>query len=617
MPLDKLGAAVNTPTVAAYIDLSTLPADQRVARLTLLSRPDNLGRIVCRAVVHGVPPTQSLPLGWGSAGDASAEQACAWAFDAAAEGGLPLLTVMAGAMPNSEAVSGLIDGLGVDPLFGWALPRLAGSDGRLRVSTAFRPDGTTAPLRLLASLPSLQIRSERIAPCMLFRAELVANLPFSSTEPVWVSLTDYSIRARRAGFRPVICNRLVVSIDESAGDSWGCEEMQVVTLRQRYAEAVRPSVACPSRAEQLISVAVERPDSLLVDARNLTPLFNGTSAAILGAGDALYRARPDDSVTIWLHSEAEACHAVGVRYPAWTICCNTPTGRYAASLRLSQPWHAADLDALSEMAAVNIYWMLDNIAWDIGYVAAPDLDDTWQRLASEADGLMFISQFSLQRFANRFTCSPQVRIDSCLLSLDPADYALPATPPTLPSSYWLVIGNRYDHKHVPVTVDILSRSFPLQNLVVFGDRDQPRAARVTRFASGEVDSPTIRGCYAHADVVIFPTFYEGFGLPIVEGLAYGRTVVARDSLLVRELAEAYRGPGRLIVYSSDRELLNVLGSIRRGEQPTEVSLNTRPGADVWGWDAVAARMLATVRELVAAAPSPQMLKRTGLSRGLG
>ena len=355
---------------------------------------------------------------------------------------------------------------------------------------------------------------------------------------------------------------------------------------------------------------------MLIDARNLTALFNGTSMAILGAGDALYRARPDDRVTIWLHPEAEACHAIGARYPAWTICCDTPAGEYAAALRLSQPWHPDDLDALSERAAVNVYWMLDSIAWDIGYVAQPDLDATWERLASEADGLLFISRFSRDRFANRFTCGPGVRLDTCLLSLQPADYALPVTRPEAGSPYWLVFGNHYDHKHVPATVDILSRSFPTQHLVVFGDRDQPRASRVTRFTSGQIDTATIRGFFAGADVVIFPTFYEGFGLPIIEGLAYGRTVVTRDSSLVRELAEAYRGPGRLIVYSSERELLDVLSAIRRGEHTAEIPLTSDPGTEVWGWDDVAACMLRTIRTLVAEAPQLQMLKRTGLSRGL-
>ena len=192
------------------------------------------------------------------------------------------------------------------------------------------------------------------------------------------------------------------------------------------------------------------------------------------------------------------------------------------------PGTTSDLDTLGRLAAVNAYWMLDTIAWDVVYCAPPELDAVWQRMAAVADAVFFISDFSRERFENRFTAAPGVactRVRSRWMRRN----IWRRRPPHLGEPYWLVVGNQYDHKHIGATVDLLSRAFPTKPLVVFGDRDQPRTDRVTRFDSGTVDSDKMHACYAHAEAVIFPSFYEGFGLPIVQGLAYDRTVVARAS----------------------------------------------------------------------------------------
>jgi glycosyltransferase involved in cell wall biosynthesis len=240
----------------------------------------------------------------------------------------------------------------------------------------------------------------------------------------------------------------------------------------------------------------------------------------------------------------------------------------------------------------------------------------WERLTRQADAIVFISEFSRRRFANRFSMQPGVTTGVCRLSLSAGDYQGPAAADGPHGPYWLVIGNRYDHKHVAPTVDLLTRAFPARRLVVFGDRDQPRTSLVTRFNSGAVDEDTVQACYAGAEIVVFPSFYEGFGMPIIQGLARGRTVVARESALVSELAELYRGPGRLLTFATERQLIELLTRLERGEAVQEVRLGSAAPAAPWDWTSAATQMLDMVRALVAASPSRQMLARTGLGRGL-
>jgi hypothetical protein len=74
---------------------------------------------------------------------------------------------------------------------------------------------------VLATLPDYYVTTECLSPCFLIRRELVANL--TPTIEGWVDtrglFAEYTVRARRLGFRTVISNRAVVRLDSSAADS--------------------------------------------------------------------------------------------------------------------------------------------------------------------------------------------------------------------------------------------------------------------------------------------------------------------------------------------------------------------------------------------------------------
>jgi glycosyltransferase involved in cell wall biosynthesis len=45
---------------------------------------------------------------------------------------------------------------------------------------------------------------------------------------------------------------------------------------------------------------------------------------------------------------------------------------------------------------------------------------------------------------------------------------------------------------------------------------------------GSVDRRTLAALYARADGLLFPSRYEGFGIPLVEAMRYGTPVIASD-----------------------------------------------------------------------------------------
>jgi glycosyltransferase involved in cell wall biosynthesis len=55
----------------------------------------------------------------------------------------------------------------------------------------------------------------------------------------------------------------------------------------------------------------------------------------------------------------------------------------------------------------------------------------------------------------------------------------------------------------------------------------------------DVDKPTLHALYDGADLISFPSTYEGFGMPIIEGQAVGRPVLTSDFEPMRSIS----GPG--------------------------------------------------------------------------
>ena len=122
------------------------------------------------------------------------------------------------------------------------------------------------------------------------------------------------------------------------------------------------------------------------------------------------------------------------------------------------------------------------------------------------------------------------------------------------ATYILVIGNAFAHKYVSATVDALTRSFPREKIVALGLKEDSRH-NVTAYASGHLTDAQMHNLLHGARVVVFPSHYEGFGIPVVESLAYAKPVLARSIPVIRELREQLAAKENLILYGSTKDLM--------------------------------------------------------------
>jgi hypothetical protein len=217
---------------------------------------------------------------------------------------------------------------------------------------------------------------------------------------------------------------------------------------------------------------------------------------------------------------------------------------------------------------------------------------TWRFVARHADGLLYISRFTRERFNTRFPVTPDVAEAVTHLSLAQADYTDASQPAETIADPILIFGNSFEHKHVRPTAQLLADAFPFHRITALGVEDAP-GQNVTAVASGQLPRGRLLALIDGAGVIVFPSFYEGFGLPVAEGLARGRTVLVRRSALWAEIAAHSRLPGKLCEFDDPASLVDGVGRALGGLPMNELPKGTAlpDGVAPAGWKDSAQRII--------------------------
>jgi glycosyltransferase involved in cell wall biosynthesis len=207
--------------------------------------------------------------------------------------------------------------------------------------------------------------------------------------------------------------------------------------------------------------------------------------------------------------------------------------------------------------------------YDLFHLAMPDLvGGAHKRLyakimfwavRSRAASIMTISQFTKDELI-RFTGERTQRIYPIHLGVADAWFHIPASASPCQEKYILYVGNVKPHKNLSALVKAFGSicdKVP-HNLVIVGKKegfitgDEVVANEAARLGSrvqftGYVNDESLRKYFAHAEALIFPSLYEGFGLPPLEAMAAGCPVLVSDAASLPEIcgdAAVYFDPRR-------------------------------------------------------------------------
>jgi glycosyltransferase involved in cell wall biosynthesis len=114
---------------------------------------------------------------------------------------------------------------------------------------------------------------------------------------------------------------------------------------------------------------------------------------------------------------------------------------------------------------------------------------------------------------------------------------------------------------------------------------------------GQVDDPELADLYAAAGCLLFPSRYEGFGLPCLEAMACGCPVVAFRNSSVPEVM----GTAGELVADGDAEALG-RAALALSQAPDRARRSGFERAKSFGWRKAARQTIAAYESVLAANP---------------
>ena len=163
---------------------------------------------------------------------------------------------------------------------------------------------------------------------------------------------------------------------------------------------------------------------------------------------------------------------------------------------------------------------------------------------------------------------------------------------SLKRPYLLFVGNPKPHKNLDNVVKAYARALEIEDfphaLVCVGDREAVESKILQRARQhgiedrivllGHVAQEALPAIYQGSSVFLYPTLYEGFGLPVVEAMASSTPVITSNTSALKEIAAGYahlvnpldvevmaQAIVKCVTDSGHRESLSKLGQRRAAE----------------------------------------------------
>jgi glycosyltransferase involved in cell wall biosynthesis len=228
--------------------------------------------------------------------------------------------------------------------------------------------------------------------------------------------------------------------------------------------------------------------------------------------------------------------------------------------------------------------------------------------ARRSQGIITLSAFSRDQIV-RYAAVPSERIQVIPAGVEPefgsaqpeherARRLAACLPDAAP--YWLCVANTYPHKNVPALIAAFGQVDPPgRRLVLVGGPGRgevevceaiarlPHPARVTRLRG--LAQADLVALYQGAEWFVFPSLYEGFGLPVLEAMAAGTPVLAAAAASIPEVG----GDGIRYCDGSSSSLTEALRQILEMSPADRAALvdRARRIAAEFTWEAAARRTL--------------------------
>ena len=278
----------------------------------------------------------------------------------------------------------------------------------------------------------------------------------------------------------------------------------------------------------------------------LTCTYSGTTEFQLAFAESFFRLYQEKyNIFIYTNHPADDFHGLSRQYPN-VLFPDTISGVFDLGFCAYQPYGIEDHIFLNKYCLKSIFSILDIILLRCEYIFNENqnnivLDDFFKIGFKICDGVISISDYSTEDYKAYFIADKliqnkpvkRVYISSGFCSSAHASYNIPF------DNYFLIVGNHFKHKALLETIEAVTDT--AYNYIVISSRINIKLNKnnVYSYTSGKLSEDFINYLYAKCKAVIFPSIYEGFGLPVAVGLKNKKRIIVYNSAINKELFQHF------------------------------------------------------------------------------
>jgi len=397
-------------------------------------------------------------------------------------------------------------------------------------------------------LPEYSTTIQSVPCCVMIKRSVINALDFFdvSYESLKYALMDYYCRMNIYGFSAIVSHHALFSCENDMVKVDYVSDEELFTSKHPHWEKLCETKLTTNPIVPFLEVLDEDyypKKRILFDCIIMPAMHCGTSEYQKSVFEAFNRLFGDKyDIYLQVNRDVAEYHGLSGKYEniIYPDELSEEIGKFHLGFAPNQLMHLEHQLTMSDLCLKNAQTMFDVMMVRIDeHIGVGDSSDVELGIRM-CDGITFISNFTkndfLACYANEQSLQDKmlevIYIATGLSESKRDDYELPF------DEYILIVGNAYKHKAVREAIDAVSGSKHNFIAVGYGENDYIEP-NVYSYKSGHIEDDFLSYLYANCKAVIFPSLYEGFGLPLVIGFKHGKRVVVSNCELNRELQEHF------------------------------------------------------------------------------
>jgi len=397
-------------------------------------------------------------------------------------------------------------------------------------------------------LPQFTITIYAAPYCILIKRTVINTLGFLDTsyKSMQYAMMDYYCKINRYGFSAIVSHHTLYSIKDKRDQVHNDTDKKLLEARYTYMKEIENGFVKFRTHPVLHFLSLLDDDHfpkkrILFDCITMPPYHCGTSEFQITVFDAFYRLYKDKyDLFLYTNYEADEYHDLSSRYDN-ILYPDTISGTFHIGYAPNQLMFYDNQATMNKHCLKIVQTMFDIIMTRrIDESFGADMDKVVELGIRLSDGIVFISNNTKNDFNTRYinekfienklfkVIYPTIEI----IKPENRNHDLPY------EKYILIVGNMFEHKVLKETIEATRDT--RHNFIVLGYGENDYIyPNVFCYMNGHIDNDHLNFLYSKCNAVIYPSLYEGFGLPIVISLKHNKRVILNNNNLNNELCRHF------------------------------------------------------------------------------